>query len=873
MNHSPTAKRLRDYQPPAWTVPSVHLSFKIEEDSVEVRADSLLRCHANSPLRLDKGSMDIERILLDGQPIASDRYEIGKEILTIGSESLDKAEVLTVVNRIYPGLNTALSGIYRSGKAWISQCEAEGFRNITPFVDRPDNLSRFSVRIDADERYPVLLSNGNLVSRRQANGRLIVEWNDPYPKPAYLFAIVIADLPCLEDEFETRSGRKVALQIYAEPNHLPKVGWAMESLKRAFRWEEEKYGLEYDLDAYRIVATDDFNFGAMENKGLNIFNSKCLVGSPAISTDEDLIGIEATVAHEYFHNWTGNRVTLRDWFQLSLKEGLTVHRTWQFTEDVRLGNLTPIHRAAVLRGSQFPEDASPLAHPVRPESYEKIDNFYTATVYEKGAALIQAAETLIGEKDFVEGVKAYLRENDGRACVLEDLFASLTKASGRNLDDFFKWYRQPGTPVVKWRTRYSPDTGRLGLETVQSVPTLKGEDSRQPLLIPVEIALFDGKGNPKTFGENAEPSLVIELNRTENSFEFEGVDEAFTLSLNRGFKAPVIFKNDADWKAACRLMQYETDPFAKWEAGQTLASRLILDSMTDENPLAIPAGIYVDSLRKVLGKVEKDEDLDLASVSLSLPSLAEIGLRCKVFRPRLIHETLTRFEKSLATALERELEAVYRRMRKGNKAFSFERREISRRRLKNRALNWLCSTERTVHLETAFAQFSEAEFFNDKFAALQALCKVRSPLGEKALQEFEAEYAEEFSALNRWFAVQALSSAYGTLERTRRLSKHPRFDRKNPNRIRSLVSAFAKNAPHFHAADGGGYGFLSEQILLVDPVNPFIAASLVQGFSSFQVIEPDLKTLMEKELKILAATQENSPELAENVSRILSPGR
>lgn len=830
---------LRDYRKPAFLVEHVELSFQLFEAEARVHAQHHIyrnpEAEVQRDLVLDGEDLTLDSIHLDGQALESGRYEIEAEGLRV-RDVPDRFQ-LAIVTRIKPQENTRLEGLYKSSGMFCTQCEAEGFRRITYYLDRPDVMARFRTRIEADrQRYPVLLSNGNELERGGLpEGRHFVVWEDPYPKPSYLFALVAGDLVEKRETYRTRSGRDVDIRMYVESRNHDKCDHALASLKRAMAWDEAVYGREYDLDTFMIVAVDDFNMGAMENKGLNIFNSSCVLANPETTTDQAFQRIEGIVAHEYFHNWSGNRVTCRDWFQLSLKEGFTVFRDSEFSADVGSRTVKRIEDVNVLRTAQFAEDAGPMAHPVRPDSYIEISNFYTLTVYEKGAELVRMIRGLLGPELFREGTDLYFQRHDGQAVTTDDFVRAMEDASGRDLGQFRRWYSQAGTPHLEVRDHYDEQASEYHLRIRQSCPPTPGQPHKQPFHIPFRLGLLgqDGKdlplrlagpGNDTTDSEAHSRDAVLELTEVEHRYVFQGLDRKPVPSLLRGFSAPV--RLDYPWTRdqLMFLMSHDSDGFNRWDAGQRLAVDIILELLPAPDDAPVDERL-LEAYRTLLG----DEPADLALVShmLSLPTesyLIEVSERPDPVR---IHQVRDRVLGFLAEQLTAELKHCYER-HTIDEPYSLAPEAVGRRALRNKALAWMLHINNPDGLELALTQYRGAANMTDRAGALRAL--VNSDFRderEALLQAFLDRWHNDPQMVEQWFAMQSSSPRCGTLDEVRRLLAHPSFDWKNPNKLRSVIGVFAnQNLANFHASDGSGYRFLAEQVMRLDAKNPQVSARL-----------------------------------------------
>jgi aminopeptidase N len=855
---TPRATRLEDYRPPDWRIETVELEFELGEAATRVRARMAIRRDHDGPARplaLDGQGLETLSIAIDGRTLGEGDYVVAGDRLTI--DGLPDDFTLETLVEIHPETNTALDGLYKSGGNICSQCEAEGFRRITWFLDRPDVMATYRTTITAEKAcYPVLLSNGNLVETADLPGGLHrAVWHDPWPKPAYLFALVAGDLGVHEDTYTTGSGREVACKIYVERGNEDRCAWAMQALKNAMRWDEEVFGLEYDLDIYMIVAVSDFNMGAMENKGLNVFNDKFVLASPGTATDGDYEFIESVIAHEYFHNWTGNRVTCRDWFQLSLKEGLTVFRDQQFSADMRSAAVKRIGDVRMLRGRQFPEDAGPLAHPIRPDSYIEINNFYTATIYEKGAEVVRMIHTLLGPEGFRKGMGLYFERHDGQAATCEDFVAAMEAASGINLNRFRRWYIQAGTPKLKAGGRYDEAAGTFDLTLSQTCPPTPGQEAKEPLHIPVAVGLIDGVGRDMPLrlvgedGDDAPPTRVLELTEPVQTFRFAGVAERPTPSILRGFSAPVIVEQALSEDDRLHLMAHDTDSFNRWQAAQDIALELLLRMVKamrrgKEMP-ADPAFIGA------LGRTLADDALDpaFAAEMLALPGEDVIADRMDVVDVEAVHAARKALAGAIAEGLRKPLMAAYRRHLE-NSADPTDTAAAGRRALKNRALAYLMETGAPEIGDLCLRQYEEAETMTDSIAALAQLAHRDSPHRRRALADFRQKWAGDKLVLDKWFAVQASSPRADTLARVHELMRDSAFTLRNPNKVRALIGAFVSTNPlRFHAADGSGYEFLADRVLDLDATNPQVAARLLTPMGRWRRHEEGRQEKMKAQLQ------------------------
>ncbi len=843
----PRAINLNDYRAPDYRISEISLTFALDPALTRVTAMmQVTRQGDTAPLVLNGENLKLVSIAIDGKSLAADAYVVADDLLTIASVPAEFT--LEVVTEFSPEANTSLSGLYISKGIFCTQCEAEGFRRITYFLDRPDNLAVYTTRIEADKaKFPVLLSNGNPIDRGNLDGgRHFAVWNDPFPKPSYLFALVAGDLGVLRDEFVTMSGRKVALAIYLEHGNEPKSAYAMDSLKRAMKWDEEAYGREYDLDIFMIVAVSAFNFGAMENKGLNIFNEKLVLASPETATDADYERIESVVAHEYFHNWTGDRITCRDWFQLSLKEGLTVFRDQAFSADMRSAAVKRIEDVKALRMSQFVEDAGPLAHPVQPQSYITIDNFYTATIYEKGSEIIGMLKTLVGDEGYRKTTDLYFARHDGQAATVEDWVKCFEDACGRDLTQFRLWYRQAGTPTVEAKGIYDPAKKTYALTLTQSLGPTPGQPEKKAMPIPVRLGFVGKKGAlPLTLeGENATgpEERVLELDRAKQTFTFVDVAEEPLLSLGRRFSAPVHFKSPLDRMSRAALMGRDGDAFNRWEASQILATEILLEmAMSGKN--ADP--VYLEAIDAVLA--DADSDHAFAAQMLVPPLESELALVMAPADPDAIHLARMALVRAIAGAHGKRMNELYRKL-ESRSAFSPDAKSAGRRALRNVLLRYLTATDDEPAATLADAHYRNATNMTDMIAGLAALSRMESPKRKAAFDDFHDRFKSDPLVLDKWMGLQAGSSRPTAAADVRALMKHSAFDIKNPNRVRALVGAFAGNHLRFHAADGSGYRLVGETVRALDSINPQVAARMSGAFENWRRYDENRQKLMRNEL-------------------------
>ena len=876
------AKLLKDYSPPDYLIEEVELDVSLEPKATRVASKLRLRPNpkvatGGRPLVLDGESLKLQSVALDGKPLAPKDYTLGETSLSIAAVPA-KPFTLEIVTLCDPDANTALSGLYRSRGTYCTQCEPEGFRRITYFLDRPDVLAVYTVRIEADRAStPVLLSNGNPVAQGDipGTGRHFAVWHDPFPKPSYLFALVGGDLACVPDSFVTSSGRKVALAIYVEPGKEDRCAWAMESLKRAMRWDEERFGREYDLDVFNIVAVSDFNMGAMENKGLNIFNDKLVLARPDTASDADYASIESVIAHEYFHNWTGDRVTCRDWFQLCLKEGLTVFRDQEFTGDIRSGPVERIVDTRALKTNQFPEDAGPLAHPVRPASYIEINNFYTSTVYEKGAEVCRMLQTLLGRDDFRKGLDLYFERHDGEAVTVEDFVEAMADVSGRDLSQFMLWYTQSGTPELACSLDYDPHAKTARLSVSQVVPPTPGQTKKEPMLIPLKVGLIGSNGDElplKLDGGAPLTDGLLEVTEREQVFEFRDIPSPPTPSLLRSFSAPVRLTINLEPEKIEFLMMHDSDPFNRWQAAQTYATTLLTKAA--RGAAEAVTGKDAARLAQALAATSRDDALRPAyrAEFLKLPSESDIA---RELARDVDTDAVREARETLAAAIGNEIKQTLAELYEGSAPtgpYSPDPESAGKRALRNAALDLLVATGEASEIARAERHYREASNMTDAITALSILSHRDAPARDAALADFYARWQEEPLVLDKWFAVQARAVRRDSVETVRKLLSHPKFSLKNPNRIRALLGSFAHaNPTGFNRADGGGFQLLAEQALEIDSFNPHVAARLLGAFESWRILEPIRQARAKAVLEDLAAKQ-LSTDSYEIVTKTLGAG-
>ncbi|WP_313518381.1 aminopeptidase N [Pseudomonas sp.] len=875
---------LKDYQAPDYLIDETTLTFELHEDHTLVHAQLVMRRNPEKgaglpPLVLDGQELELLAVSLDDRELQAGDYLLDDSHLTLQPTTAQFTVDSTV--RIHPESNTALEGLYKSGSMFCTQCEAEGFRKITYYLDRPDVMSRFTTTVSAEQHhYPVLLSNGNPVaSGSEEGGRHWATWEDPFKKPAYLFALVAGDLWCVEDSFTTMSGRDVALRIYVEPENIDKCQHAMDSLKKSMRWDEETYGREYDLDIFMIVAVNDFNMGAMENKGLNIFNSSAVLAKAETATDAAHQRVEAIVAHEYFHNWSGNRVTCRDWFQLSLKEGFTVFRDAGFSSDMNSATVKRIEDVAFLRTHQFAEDSGPMAHSVRPDSFIEISNFYTLTVYEKGSEVVGMIRTLLGADGFRKGSDLYFERHDGQAVTCDDFVKAMEDANGVDLSQFKRWYSQSGTPRLEVGEAYDAAAQRYTLTFRQSCPPTPGQPTKEPFVIPVALGLLDAQGNDlplRLDGEAAAgaSSRVLSVTEAEQEFVFVDVAAKPLPSLLRGFSAPVKLSFPYDRDQLMFLMQHDSDGFNRWEAGQQLAVQ-VLQELIGQHQRG-EALVLDQRLVQALRSLIEDESLDQAMVAemLSLPGAAYLGEISEVADIDAIHAAREFARAQIGEALFAPLWRRYQANREVSRSTPYvaEESHFARRALQNIALSYLMLGDKPEVLAACVDQFDNADNMTERLSALAVL--VNSPFEAergKALQMFAEHFKDNPLVMDQWFSVQAASYLPGGLERVKELMKHPAFTMKNPNKVRALIGAFAgQNLVNFHAADGSGYRFLAEQIITLNALNPQIAARQLSPLTRWRKYDGARQALMKAELERILASGQLSSDVYEVVSKSLA---
>ena len=865
---SKTVHYLKDYQTPAYRILETDLHFDIAEPQTVVKSRlTVEQQRVGEPLVLD-GSAKLLSVKING---AAADYVLEGETLTIADVPSERFTV-EVETEILPAENKSLMGLYASGGNLFTQCEPEGFRKITFYIDRPDVMSKFTTTIVADKkRYPVLLSNGNKIDGGEfSDDRHWVKWEDPFAKPSYLFALVAGDLAVTEDRFTTMSGRNVKIEFYTTEADKPKVGFAVESLKNAMKWDETRFGLEYDLDIFMVVAVGDFNMGAMENKGLNIFNTKFVLADSRTATDTDFEGIESVVGHEYFHNWTGNRVTCRDWFQLSLKEGLTVFRDQEFSGDRASRAVRRIENIRLLRQHQFPEDAGPTAHPVRPASYEEMNNFYTMTVYEKGAEVVRMYHTLLGEEGFQKGMKLYFQRHDGQAVTCDDFRAAMADANGINLDQFALWYSQAGTPVLEAEGRLKNNIFELTIK--QTVPPTPDMADKQPMMIPVKVGLLNRNGEAVAFDYQGKrvTEAVLLLTEAEQTFPLEGVTEAVVPSLLRGFSAPVHLNYPYSDDDLLLLLAHDSDAFTRWEAAQTLYRRAVAANLA-----ALSDGVELPKHEKLLAAVEKvisDDLLDNAfkALLLGVPSEAELWDGAENIDPLRYHQAREALLDTLAAHFLPKWHELNRQAAKQeNQSYEYSPETAGWRTLRNVCRAFVLRAD-PVHIETVAEKYGEmAQNMTHEWGILSAVNGNESDTRNRLLAQFADKFSDDALVMDKYFALVGSSRRSDTLQQVQTALQHPKFSLENPNKARSLIGSFSRNVPYFHAQDGSGYRFIADKVIEIDRFNPQVAARLVQAFNLCNKLEPHRKNLVKQELQRIRAQEGLSKDVGEIVGKIL----
>ncbi|XP_062191518.1 puromycin-sensitive aminopeptidase-like [Phragmites australis] len=874
---------LKDYKKPDFLFDTVDLQFQLGEEKTIVTSKIVVSPGAegiSSPLVLHGSDLKLLSIKVNGNELKSEDYTVNSRHLMLSTPPAGVFN-LEIVTEICPQLNTSLEGLYKSTGNFCTQCEAEGFRKITYFQDRPDVMAKYTCRIEADKTlYPVLLSNGNLIEQGDlAGGKHYALWEDPFKKPSYLFALVAGQLECREDSFVTCSGRKVTLRIWTPAQDLPKTTHAMYSLKAAMKWDEEVFGLEYDLDLFNIVVVPDFNMGAMENKSLNVFQSRLVLASPETATDGDYAAILGVIGHEYFHNWTGNRVTCRDWFQLTLKEGLTVFRDQEFSSDLGCRTVKRIADVSKLRIYQFPQDAGPMAHPIRPHSYIKMDNFYTVTVYEKGAEVVRMYKTLFGASGFRKGMDLYFQRHDGQAVTCEDFYAAMCDANNAQLPNFLQWYSQAGTPTVKVASSYDANSRTFSLKFSQEVPSTPGQPVKEPMFIPVAVGLVDSSGKDmpltsvysdgmlQTLSSDGQAvfTTVLQFKKKEEEFIFNNVAERPVPSLLRGYSAPVRLDSDLSESDLFFLLANDSDEFNRWEAGQILARKLMLSLVADfqQQKTLVLNPKFVDGLRSILCNTSLDKEF--IAKAITLPGQGEIMDMMAVADPDAVHAVRTFIKKDLAFQLKDDLLAAVTSNRSSD-AYTFNHDCMARRALKNTCLAYLASLDELDVTELALHEYKSATNMTEQFAALAALSQNPGQVRDDALLDFYNKWQHDYLVVSKWFALQATSDIPGNVVNVQKLLAHPAFDMRNPNKVYSLIGGFCGSPVNFHAKDGSGYKFLGEVVLQLDKINPQVASRMVSAFSRWRRYDETRQALAKAQLEMIISAN----GLSENVYEIAS---
>jgi aminopeptidase N len=875
---NPQTIYLKDYKVPDYLIQSVDLNFSLDEQQTRVISRlSLVRNPASqsseTELILNGENLKLIQIVLNDDTVLTENdFQVTPDTVIIHNVPQQRSFTLTIENEINPKANTALEGLYLSKGMLCTQCEAEGFRKITYFLDRPDVMAKFTTTLEGNkDRYPVLLSNGNKIAQGETdNNRHWVTWQDPFNKPCYLFALVAGKLECLEDSYKTLSGRNVSLQIFVEQHDIDKCDHAMQALKNSMAWDEKVYGREYDLDLYMIVAVSHFNMGAMENKGLNIFNTKFVLARPDTATDSDYEHIEGVIGHEYFHNWTGNRITCRDWFQLSLKEGFTVFRDQEFTGDHTSKAVKRIEDVNNLRTRQFAEDAGPMAHPIRPDSYIEINNFYTLTVYEKGAEVVRMLHTLLGAEGFRKGCDCYFERHDGQAVTCDDFVSAMEASNAVDLKQFRLWYGQAGTPVIRVEQAYDPSMQTLTLKIKQSSPPTPGQPTKAPLHVPISMGLIDSHGKTvkcRLQGEASEAEeVILQLKAPEKSFIFTGLAEKPIVSILRNFSAPVKLDMERSLDELAFLLSYDTDTFNRWEAGQQLAGKVIAGLIADiqqGRDLQV-APIMVDAFKQVLS--QPWDDLSYFSLLLSLPSEGYLAEQMAVIDVEAIHKAREFVIRTLAEALQSNFEKLYLDNHR-DESGHFDSGAIGRRRIKNVSLSFLSRLENSTIQQWSELQFNTARNMTDQIAALANIVNYPHPAKVQCLNSFYEKWQSEALVIDKWFAIQAASPMPDTFTKVLSLTGHPAFDLATPNRVRAVIGSFTQANPlHFHAANGQGYEFLADQVIALNSLNPQVASRMLGPLTSWRRYDQNRQNLMKNQLERVM----NSPDISRDLYEVAS---
>ncbi|EGQ8515475.1 aminopeptidase N [Vibrio parahaemolyticus] len=866
MSQAPQAKYRKDYQAPSHIITDIDLTFDLyDNDTIVTALSKVVQKGESTTLELDGEGLELRSVKVNGEDWA--HHEVKEASLVLSD--LPAEFELEIITKIDPEANTALEGLYKSGGAFCTQCEAEGFRRITYYLDRPDVLAKYTTKVIADKAtYPYLLSNGNRIAQGEAeNGRHWVQWQDPHPKPAYLFALVAGDFDVLRDKYTTMSGRNVDLEIFVDKGNLDRAGHAMTSLINSMKWDEERFGLEYDLDIYMIVAVDFFNMGAMENKGLNIFNSKFVLANDQTATDRDYLGIEAVIGHEYFHNWTGNRVTCRDWFQLSLKEGLTVFRDQEFSSDLGSRAVNRIDNVRIIRGPQFAEDASPMSHPIRPDKVIEMNNFYTLTVYEKGSEVIRMYHTLLGEEGFQKGMKLYFERHDGTAATCEDFVSAMEDATGVDLKQFRLWYSQSGTPTLRVNSEYNAEAKTYALTVEQFTEATQDQAEKQALHIPFDIELYDSKGQVIPLIINGESvHNVLDIKQDKQTFVFENVAEQPVPSLLREFSAPVKLEYDYSDAELIFLMKHATNDFARWDASQMLLAKYIRQNVTNVqtgSEVQLSEDL-IDAFRGVL----LDENLEPAFITqvFSLPSINEITGWYKQIDVDAVDTVLNSITVSLSAALEDELSATYHTLKQAE--YTIDHAAIGKRALRNQCLQFLAHTDKGNTLVKA--QYEAANNMTDTIAAMSAANSAQLECREELMADYSDKWKHDGLVMDKWFTLQGTNPAEDALEKVKATMNHEAFSLKNPNRTRSLIGSFlAANPVRFHDKSGSGYQFAGEILRQLNDSNPQVASRMIDPLLKFRKYDEARQAMIRAELEKLKAMDNLAKDLFEKVTKAL----
>lgn len=874
---------LADYKVPDYFFDTVDLKFVLGDDKTIVLAKTVVQPRIegiDQPLILNGSDLKLISMKVNGKQVEKGGFQLTPRSLTLVSPPTS-VFTLEIETEIYPQHNTSLEGLYKSSGNFCTQCEAEGFRKITFYQDRPDILAKFTTRVEADKTlFPVLLSNGNLIEQGDLkDGRHYAVWEDPFKKPCYLFALVAGQLVSRNDTFITRSGRQVSLRIWTPADDIPKTAHAMYSLKAAMKWDEDVFGLEYDLDLFNIVAVPDFNMGAMENKSLNIFNSRLVLASPQTATDADYAAILGVIGHEYFHNWTGNRVTCRDWFQLSLKEGLTVFRDQEFSSDMGSRAVKRIGDVVKLRNYQFPQDAGPMAHPVRPHSYIKMDNFYTVTVYEKGAEVVRMYKTMLGQSGFRKGMDLYFQRHDGQAVTCEDFFAAMRDANNADLSNFLLWYSQAGTPVLKMQSSYNSEGNTYTLKFRQEIPPTPGQSVKEPMFIPVAVGLLDSNGKDLPLSSvynrgslqsftsegHSVSTVILRIEKEEEEFVFVDIPERPIPSLLRNYSAPVRLVSDITDDDLYFLLAHDSDEFNRWEAGQTLARKLMLslvDKAQQNQPLSVDPK-FVNGLRSII--CDSSLDKEFIAKAITLPGEGEIMDLMEVADPDAVHGVRRFVRKQLASELRAEFCRAVETNR-SSEEYDPNHESMARRALKNTALAYLASLNEPEMTQLVLNEYKSATNMTEQFAALGAIAQNAGDVRDEVLSDFYQKWKEDALVINKWLALQAVSDIPGNVKNVQSLLEHPAFDIRNPNKVYSVIGGFCSSSVNFHAKDGSGYEFVGDMVLKIDKINPQVASRNISAFSRWKRFDEGRQTLAKAQLERILS----SNGLSENVYEIAS---